>query len=211
MKIRFIGDVHGKWTRYKNLLKGVENSLQVGDFGVGFVNPYTGRGYSNPPYDQMKKGNHFFIRGNHDNPGACSRHPFWIKDGSSAFGRDDIFCVGGAASIDKHRRTEGYDWWPNEELSYAELCKIMDIYELVKPSIFVSHECPETVISRVCHTKGVTKFDIPCTTRKFFDNLLEIHKPSLWIHGHWHWDHHTVFNGVEYLGLGELSFQDLEI
>jgi hypothetical protein len=211
MKVRFIGDVHGKWSRYKKLLKGVENSLQVGDFGVGFRNPHTDKEYSGPPYDSMKKGKHFFIRGNHDNPSACSRHPFWIRDGESAFGRDDIFCIGGAVSIDKHIRTEGYDWWPNEELSYKELCTLMDVYELVKPSVIVSHECPDSVISRVCHTKGMLKFDIPCTTRKCFDNMLEIHKPDLWVHGHWHIDYHMVFEGVEFIGLGELSYLDLDL
>jgi calcineurin-like phosphoesterase family protein len=211
MKVRFIGDVHGKWPRYKKLLKGVENSLQVGDFGVGFRNPHTEKEYSDPPYDSMMKGNHFFIRGNHDNPSACSRHPFWIRDGKSAFGRDDIFCVGGAVSIDKDRRTEGYDWWHNEELSYKELCEVTDVYELVKPRIVVSHECPDTVISHLVHKRGLFKYDIPCTTRKCFDNMLEIHKPDLWVHGHWHFDHHTVFNGVEFIGLGELSYLDLDI
>lgn len=211
MEIRFIGDVHGKWDKYKKLIGGCKRSLQVGDFGVGFINPYDEKPYSNPPYDHMAKGDHFFIRGNHDNPGACARHPFWVKDGGSVFGRDDIFCVGGAVSIDKHRRTERYDWWPDEELSYAELCKVVDIYELVKPKIVVSHECPDSVISRVVHEKGIPKFDIPCTTRKCFDNMLEIHKPDVWIHGHWHFGHHTIHKGVEFIGLGELCYEDLDV
>jgi len=211
MEIRFIGDVHGRWDRYKKLIKGIDKSLQVGDFGVGFRNPVTEQEFSSPPYDQMAKGEHRFIRGNHDNPAKCSSHPFWIKDGGSVFGRADIFCVGGAVSIDKDRRTENYDWWHDEELSYKELCNVMDIYELVKPKIVVSHECPDSVISRLVHEKGMFKYDIPCTTRKCFDNMLEIHKPDLWIHGHWHFDHHTVHNGVEFIGLGELSFLDLDV
>ena len=211
MKVRFIGDVHSKWGVYRKLIKGVERSLQVGDFGVGFTNPMTDKPYSNPPYDAMSKGQHFFIRGNHDNPGACKRHPFWVKDGGSAFGRDDIFCVGGAVSIDKDRRTEGYDWWHDEELSYKELCSLMEVYELVKPKVVVSHECPDSVITRVVHEQGKFKYDIPCTTRQCFDNMLEIHKPDLWIHGHWHFRHHTVSKGVEFIGLGELDHIDLEV
>lgn len=211
MQIRFIGDVHGKWKIYKNLIKGVEKSLQVGDFGVGFRNPMTDKEYSNPPYDHMKKGEHYFIRGNHDNPAVCSRHPFWVKDGGSAFGRNDIFCVGGAMSIDKDRRTEGYDWWHDEELTYGELCGIMDAYELVKPAIVVSHECPESVISKVCHVKGMYKYDIPSVTRRCFDNFLEIHKPDLWIHGHWHLSHITICQGVEIIGLAELEYLDLDV
>ena len=211
MQIRFIGDVHGKFSRYKKLIKNRERSLQVGDFGVGFYNRVTDRPCINPPFDHMSKGEHYFIRGNHDNPNVCKRHKFWIKDGGSAFGRDDIFCVGGAVSIDKDRRLEGYDWWHDEELSYKELCKIMDVYELVKPKVVVSHECPDTIISRVMHDECMFKYDIPCTTRKCFDNMLEIHKPDLWVHGHWHLDYHRVINGVEFIGLGELSTVDLDI
>jgi calcineurin-like phosphoesterase family protein len=211
MQVRFIGDVHGKWTRYKKLIKDAERSLQVGDFGVGFINVHTDKPYSNPPYDHMKRGQHFFIRGNHDNPGACKRHPFWIKDGGSAFGRSEIFCVGGALSIDKERRTENYDWWYDEELSYKELCSIMDIYELIKPRIVVSHECPDSIISQVLYEQSRFKYDIPSTTRKCFDNMLEIYKPDLWIHGHWHFDYHKIIKGTEFIGLGELSHVDLDV
>ena len=211
MEIRFIGDVHGKWDRYKKVIGDCDRSLQVGDFGVGFINPYTDKPYSNPPYDHMAKGEHFFIRGNHDSPPACKRHPFWVKDGGCAFDRNDIFCVGGALSIDKERRTEGYDWWPDEELSYAELFNIMDAYESVKPKIVVSHECPDSVISRVMHEMGQFKYDIPSVTRRCFDNMLEIHKPDLWIHGHWHQSYHVVERGVEFIGLGELSHIDLDV
>ena len=211
MNIRFIGDVHGKFTRYRKLIRGVDNSIQVGDFGVGFRNTTTDKECGNPPFDAMAKGQHLFIRGNHDNPSACKRHPFWIRDGGSAFGRDDIFCVGGASSIDKHRRVENYDWWHDEELSYGQLCNVMDIYEIVKPRIVVSHECPESVICRITHERGIVKYDYPCTTRKCFDNMLEIHKPDLWVHGHWHLSSHIVHKGVEIISLGELEYVDLDV
>lgn len=211
MKITFIGDVHGKWGPYRKIIRGTTHSLQVGDFGVGFISHRTEEPCSNPPHSHMAKGQHFFIRGNHDNPEACRKHPFWIPDGGNAFGRQDIFCVGGAMSIDKHLRTQGYDWWPDEELAYSQLCTIMGQYEATKPSIVVSHECPESVISRVCHSRGIGKYDIPSVTRRCFDNMLEIHKPDLWVHGHWHIDHHTVHSGVEFIGLGELVALGLDI
>jgi calcineurin-like phosphoesterase family protein len=211
MQIRFIGDVHAKWSKFQDIIKGCDRSLQVGDFGVGFINPRTNKPYSNPPYDHMAKGEHFFIRGNHDNPGACKRHPFWIKDGGSAFGRDDIFCVGGAFSIDRDRRTENYDWWHDEELSYGELSNIMDAYELIKPKIVVTHECPDSVITRICHEKGIHKYDIPSVTRRCFDNMLEIHKPDLWIHGHWHLSAWTIHKGVQFIALNELEYVDIGV
>ena len=211
MKIRFIGDVHAKFVPYRKLIEGCDRSLQVGDFGVGFINPVTEKPYSNPPYDHMAKGEHFFIRGNHDNPGVCKKHPFWVKDGGSAFGRDDIFCVGGAFSIDRDRRTENYDWWHDEELTYAQLCDIMGAYEIIKPKVVVTHECPDSVITSICYEKGIHKYDIPSVTRKCFDNMLEIHKPDLWIHGHWHLSSRKIYNGVEIISLGELEYVDIDV
>lgn len=206
--VRFIGDVHGKWTRYKKLIKDAPRSIQVGDFGVGFYNPRT-ETYSRPPHDAMAKGDHKFIRGNHDNPTQCRSHPCWIPDGTLL--DDSIFCIGGALSIDKHLRTEGWDWWADEELSYKEFLQLIQTYEEVKPRVVVSHECPEDVMTRVLHSKNKFKYDIPSITRQFFDNLMHVHKPDLWIHGHWHFDYHAVIDGVEFIGLGELSHVDLDL
>ncbi len=201
--IRFIGDVHGNWKRYKKIINECDTSIQVGDFGVGFS------GHSNPPYDHMKKGDHKFIRGNHDNPSVCKKHPFWIPDGTMI--HDNIFCIGGAKSIDAHMRTEGLNWWINEELSYKEFLILCDVYEKLKPSVVVAHEMPESLTYIVCSKCNLTKYDDKSVTRQFLDNILEIHKPDLFIHGHWHVNHHTVYKGVEYIGLGELEHVDLEL
>ena len=52
--MRFIGDVHGKMGDYLHITDGCAESIQVGDFGAGFV-PL-------PSLDLR----HRFIRGNHD-------------------------------------------------------------------------------------------------------------------------------------------------
>lgn len=121
----FIGDVHGKYDRYKKILEASPPTIQVGDMGVGFrrtQGPRTGEFYSNPPHYAMKLCNARFIRGNHDNPGACKDHSQWIPDGwvEDLDGRKTMFC-GGATSIDRAMRQEGYSWWPDEEMSHAEL------------------------------------------------------------------------------------------
>jgi hypothetical protein len=157
----------------------------------------------------MSKGDHKFIRGNHDNPEQCRNHPHWIADGSLI--DESIFCIGGAKSIDTHLRTEGWDWWADEELNYSEFLQLIQTYEEARPSIVVSHDAPEDMVNHILKTRGAYKYDIPSITRQFFDNLLHVHKPDLWIHGHWHIDHHTVFKGVEYIGLGELSYVDLDL
>jgi hypothetical protein len=96
-------------------------------------------------------------------------------------------------------------------LSYGELSNIMDAYELIKPKIVVTHECPDSVITHICHEKGIHKYDIPSVTRRCFDNMLEIHKPDLWIHGHWHLSSRKIYNGVEIISLGELEYVDIDV
>jgi hypothetical protein len=136
-------------------------------------------------------------------------HPFWIQDGTLI--HDKIFCIGGAKSIDSHYRTEGLNWWADEELSYSQFLKLCDDYEKLKPEVVVAHEMPESLTYIVCSKCNLTKYDDKSITRQFLDNILEIHKPDLFIHGHWHVDHHTIHNGVEYIGLGELKHLDLEL
>ena len=205
--VRFIGDVHGKWARYRKLIKGCPVSLQVGDFGVGFCNSRTGK-VSSPPFKDMAGGQHRFIRGNHDNPAACREHPSWVEDGQSFF---SVFCVGGAGSIDQAVRTHGVDWWPEEELSYRQLCEVLDRYAAQRPSVVVTHDAPECLTDRLCSMVGSHKNPIGQGTRQAFDSMLSIHRPDLWIHGHWHVDHHTILDGVEFIGLNELSFVDIPV
>jgi hypothetical protein len=110
-----IGDVHGGFRQYKRLIKGVPASIQVGDMGVGFMRIRAGiersdgagdvQYLANPPHYAMLPG-HRFIRGNHDNPGVCRRHSQWIPDGHV---EGHTMFIGGALSIDRQWRVEGYD------------------------------------------------------------------------------------------------------
>lgn len=211
--IRFIGDVHSKWTRYKKLIKSApdKKSLQVGDFGVGFRNSH-GDWLSNPPYTTMKSGEHRFIRGNHDNPAVCRGQTLWVADGFTCF-NGSIFCVGGAESYDKHLRNPGLDWWEDEELSYPRLQQIIDVYSELKPSIVVTHDASNEALALATHYKELRIGKATCgrRTRAAFDAMLEIHRPKVWVNGHWHirWDHE--FRGTRFIGLEELGVTDLEV
>lgn len=215
--IRFIGDVHGKYEGYKRLIKDFPRSIQVGDMGVGFKN-WHGEIKGNPPHYAMVAGDHRFIRGNHDNPEECAKHSQWIPDGHVE--GNMMFC-GGAVSIDRAYRTEGYSWWKDEELSTEELNRIVDKYSTVKPRIMVTHDCPETVAEQVLNSivvlgkpsSGYTKLDPQhaSRTRQAFHNMWIMHSPEIWIFGHWHvlFDH--VLRGTRFICLPELGHIDLEI
>jgi hypothetical protein len=206
--VRFIGDVHGYYDRYRELIRNIPESIQVGDLGVGFRRVATGEEYSNPPHYAMVQGKHRFIRGNHDNPGACRRHSQYIPDGTI---EGDVMFVGGATSIDKAFRVEDYSWWRDEELSIEALYEITDKYLQAKPRVMVTHECPEAVAELMLNEQNKTKWYDPSRTRQAFNAMWEMHKPELWIFGHWHRSWDQVVLGTRFICLAELEHKDLEI
>lgn len=221
-RIRFIGDCHGKFNAYKRILKSAdaENipTIQLGDMGVGFrykQGPRAGEVHANPPHYAMVRGaGHRFIRGNHDALSECSRHSQWIPDGhveETSLGT--MMFIGGALSIDRAYRNEGYDWWADEELSITELNALVDKYIEVRPAVMVTHECPEDVAVEVARKIGGIKMDprFASRTRQAFQSMWSSHSPGTWLHGHWHASFDHVIKGTRFICLNELEFMDIEV
>ena len=208
----FIGDVHGKYKQYKRILKeSSAPTIQVGDMGVGFRRIQgwrAGEYIENPPHAWMLKGNHRFIRGNHDNPKVCRHHSQCIPDGHVENG---IMFIGGAVSIDQAWRVKDYSWWEDEELSELELSDLIDKYVMIKPDVMVTHECPENVANAMITHLGRTKFDWPSRTRRAFEMMFSAHSPKLWVFGHWHFSFDGIMNGTRFVCLNELEVRDLEV
>lgn len=206
----FIGDVHGKFSRYGDILDNTKNTIQVGDMGVGFrrVGGYRdGEFHRNPPYDKMVFGGHRFIRGNHDNPAVCKRHSQCIQDGTI---EDGMMFIGGAVSIDREFRQKDYNWWEDEELSAEELEVLIEKYITAKPEVMVTHDCPESIaMERMVALAGGIKLDFPSRSRVAFQRMLSAHSPKLWVFGHWHHSIDTVVNGTRFVCLAELEARDL--
>jgi len=201
MKYRFIGDIHGDFHAYIKLLDGCENSVQVGDFGIGFGIPN--------PVDMYDVTKHGFIRGNHDNPSACKNEPNYIEDGTIENG---IMFVGGAASIDRAYRTEGLNWWADEELSYEDLYTMHDIYDVSKPRVMITHDCPEYISNELCIKTGLTKYNETSRTRTAFESMHKSdHQLDIWIFGHWHEPFDEVINGTRFICLDINQYIDLDI
>ena len=209
----FIGDVHGKFGRYDRIIREHANTIQVGDMGVGFIDPNSvyrdyPRYLSNPSHDKMVAGNHRFIRGNHDNPSVCKRHTQCIQDGTV---EGDRMFIGGALSIDRAFRVEGYTWWKDEEItSPEEWNRIFDIYRIALPRVMVTHECPESVAGQVMASHNMTKLHDPSITRRAFEGLLSIHRPEIWVFGHWHRSFDAVINGTRFVCLNELEAKEID-
>lgn len=204
---RIIGDIHGKWQEYALLTAGVERSVQVGDFGVGFAGPY----WHERANDRHADGRHRFIRGNHDDPEKCKTEMVgYIPDGTV---EKDVMFVGGAWSIDADARTEGVSWWRDEELSMEEFYRIIETYSVVRPRVMITHDCPTTVSKVMFHDKKLSLSGQHYQTRTgaALQAMFEIHQPELHIFGHWHHTKTEMIEGTKFMCLGELDFVDIDL
>lgn len=217
MKIRFIGDVHGYWNQYRDIIyrdatnKNIENSIQVGDLGMGFSSYSEWAPDSAAAFDKkFKNGNHRFIRGNHDNPSEVKKCSKWIPDGTietTDLG-NKIMYVGGAWSIDWAYRTMGVDIWEDEELSLQELNDLVNLYDQEKPDIMITHTAP---IGIPAGPMGFRILGNGARTELALQEMLEIHRPKFWIFGHWHKNFDKIIDGTRFICLNELNYIDLEI
>lgn len=187
--MRYIGDVHGKMNGYLKAIENAPASIQVGDFGYGFVEI------------PVLPSGHRQIRGNHDNPALCLESPSWIPDMTV---EGDTFFMGGAFSLDWALRKVGIDLWNDEELSYTEMMKAIDIYETARPSIMVTHDCPDEAADIIFRRYGNGS-----RTSAALQAMFEVHKPDLWIFGHWHESQRKIIKGTEFICLAELETIDL--
>lgn len=209
MSTIFLGDVHGKWTHMNFKLgaelilnPGVKRVVQLGDFGDGFI----GR------VDYHHKLPFYWIDGNHDNheflsipQNRVNPNPYvhYMPRGTvEVLGGRTFLFIGGAYSIDLMMRTQGVDWWPEENITYGQIKKILDTVQ--KADVIVSHDCPNLF-------QAFPQFkDDPYGNRKLLDILLERYKPDLWFFGHYHIPKSDVYKNTRWTCLGELETVILE-
>lgn len=210
MKVRFVGDIHGKTDDYKSYSlagDGYDMSVQVGDFGFGFFSVQKTQFLEEW---QLENPKHKFIRGNHDSPAICKKMPGYINDGQIL---NDMMFVGGAWSIDHYRRTEGVSWWRDEELSVEELNRMVDIYDVTRPEIMVTHDAPSDISYEMFVLSGLAPNlgkRIYTRTGQALQAMFEIHQPKFWVFGHWHHDLEYVSNGTHFVCVGELGYVDID-
>lgn len=211
-KMRFIGDIHGKVHDYSQLLKEAEKeqipTVQIGDFGFGFISPDIEDNLNK----QFEQSNHKFIRGNHDDPARCRQSPGFIKDGT-VDEENNIMYIGGAWSIDFFRRTPGINWWEDEECSFDQLMEMIEVYETVKPRIMITHDAPQELSTDLIIRRGLGMGNnvYPTKTGQALQTMWEIHKPDIWIFGHWHNSVDENVDGCRVICLDELEWKDIEL
>lgn len=191
-QITLIGDAHGKEQEYLNIVNSLESgrkSLQVGD--LGFKQTY------DRVISEIDISIHKSLKGNHD------WYPYLNKYNCLGdYGMwEGVYYVRGAKSIDAHVRTEGVDWFSNEELTYVDFRRCVYDFVDLKPKVVVTHDCPQSINDILF---GYT-LKIPTITGQGLDVLWESHKPELWVFGHHHRSVDRVIDGCRFVCLAELE------
>ena len=192
-----MGDIHGDWWKLNPFInkKRPKIILCCGDFGYW---PRIPDEQKNPKYPKAPKipkvpdgSKLYFCDGNHEDHESLALlednevYPncFYMKRGSTLTlpdGRVVLF-VGGAESIDKDTRTQGYDWFPQEELNYGDVCKILEAQ--IKADIVISHTAPVEFF----YLSGMSWFGkMQDWSRKGLSHIFQAVQPSLWYCGHFH-------------------------
>lgn len=191
-KTLIIGDVHGRIDSYYKTLQRVKHdSIQVGDFGFKKQHDWHLKNTDSEKH-KVNFGNHDYI------PYVNKPHSLgnysWLPE-------KNIFTIRGAFSIDRANRTEGLDWFADEELNHQQQLECFDLYVEKKPLIVISHNCPRNIELEYFANYWYDKTNTTALLQYCFDE----HQPKLWIFGHHHRSMDFMENGTRFICLAELE------
>ncbi len=193
---RIIGDVHGYKEKYKKLCNKAEYTIQLGDNDFDYIH-----------MDRLDPQKHKFFGGNHDNYDKINDQPHCLGDFGvhiiPNFG--NIFFVRGGFSRDQWSRTENVSWWRDEELSFEQCREAISLYEHVKPSFMITHECPYDIVSHMIYPQSVIK----TRTNQLLNVMLAAHQPKMWVFGHYHVSWRKRIDNTDFVCLNELECLNL--
>jgi hypothetical protein len=129
-----------------------------------------------------------------------------IPDGTI---EDGVMFIGGAWSIDRAHRLEGYSWWPDEQCSQEQLNKFVDKAMAEKPRVIISHDCPEGIVPALFLNHS--KQHIHTRTGQALEAIRQLAPPKLWVWGHWHESKDSIIEGTHFICLAELETVDLDL
>jgi len=192
MSITVIGDVHGKYDAYVKMARKRDFTVQIGDLGFRYE-----------CLKNLDQERHRFVGGNHDNYDIVGEWPHYLGDyGMASLGGVEFFFYRGAYSIDRQYRTIGVDWWQNEQLGIDDFMKARELYREAKPSVVLTHDCPETLVPRLLPPNAAIYQNI---TGWALQELFAIHQPETWVFGHYHVSQRIDAGGTRFICLDELE------
>lgn len=222
VKVCLSGDWHGQQNWAVHCLhhaarNGCDAMVQLGDFGFWTAGHKTDKYLRTVGETAQELGIRFYwLDGNHEDhtrreeffanpfPGVTYLPRGWRWD----WWGYTWMAVGGAVSVDKEYREEGKSWWPEEELTDAE---VKWASRPGRVDILLAHDCPRGVdIPGVGpDTKGGVRGDWPLHILKeaeaHRDKLKTIRdavKAKIVVHGHYHIPYEWHDHGLFVRGLG---------
>lgn len=230
--VAVIGDVHGNWNTMYNSIKqrGIEDAMliQLGDFGVGFINEHQERKNLEDLNAKLAERNivMYVIRGNHDNPARFNGDYEFsnlklVKDYTviEAPNGDKIAMFGGALSIDRKPRIremmeyakynvdkETY-WYDENFVLDRKLAK-----EIKDCKYIITHTSPDfcwpdnkfgfgQLVEHFAMGDGKLKTELKHERHQLTElyNILKENNPiAKWYYGHFHTSKITVHDGIEF-------------
>ncbi len=210
-------------------MRGIRNSqlVQVGDFGLGFGNKNEEELKLKTLNKTLKAGNNllYVIRGNHDDPAYFQK---WQKIGNIRLlpdytvlelGGYSVFLAGGAISIDRTTRSEGKNYWKEEEFVFDSRKLEPVIREIKNINIIVTHSAPSefwpfdfdlNVHGYMMRDKQL-KSDLDKDRAAHTSLLKQVSSkfvPTHWYYGHFHASNHSEYSGIKYFALGEHEIRE---
>jgi hypothetical protein len=218
----FIGDTHGKFTSYLQIAKQHEHTFQLGDFGFG-------DSWNQLVYSDLDPKFHKVGQGNHDPHSMLqqSKPSHWTgRFANISLGNHEIFWIGGALSIDLvyrvgewmscNRNPAKKTWWATEQLDFEEMKECEKLWIATKPKIVATHTCPDFLIGNFNSNKSgniMEQFGWDCDyhdmTSQYLNHLWKLHKPDLWMFGHFHNSHQEQVENTKFICLAELEIYKL--
>jgi Calcineurin-like phosphoesterase superfamily domain len=152
--IGFIGDVHRAFDRLAGAVAGfpadVDVAIQVGDLGL-HADDLSPTGPGLPSLARKV----YYVTGNHDHepsyrgitrPTEMAPNLVFVPRGTvlELDGRRIAFLGGGSSIIDRAVRRHGVDWWPDEQVTLADVARFegagrVDLLVSHTPPAFVYH------------------------------------------------------------------------
>lgn len=223
VKVMVSGDWHGNTAFALASItyaaeQGCDVLIQVGDFGFW---PYSyGKMYLDRVQGAARRSGIrlYWLDGNHEDHSRKAefndanrpnvvhlargfRWTWWGKR---------FMAVGGAVSPDKRDRIQGRSWWPEEELTEAELvyaCRD----DKTSVDVIFAHDCPLGVdIPTIgpCNEErpGPPPFPLDVLAHCDFHRgkmkvIWEQLQPELWVHGHYHIPYKSQIGKTTFIGL----------
>lgn len=207
-KIRIIGDVHGKYEQYFNIVHNATYSVQLGDCGFHYE-----------PLNALDASKHKIFFGNHDSRDAKLTEHFLGHYGLYTLNKITFFYVSGGYSIDRQYRlnyqaqTGIKVWWEDEELSYADMKKAFKWYRDVQPQLMITHEAPTVVMEKIQNLNILKNYGYPdgwkSNTQELLQQMYEEYQPRVWCHGHMHKYVKNQIDKTLFVSLHELGYCDI--